>query len=420
MGRRYSETLFRRQAIRALSKRPFGRPISVVPKPWSWLTGLIVVFAIFATLFLATAEYSRKESVRGWLVSRDGVARITHDVAGIVESIATTSGESVQAGDPVIYFKRDRFLEDGRSSGDEVILELRKQLAAVDRRAELVSAQASIEQDSIATQLRGLMKELSALSRQKVHQQRRLDTASDKLARLSSAARNGAVTDWEVLRQEDEQTVLEQTLSELQQRENALNRERERLMARASSLPVETERSVSGLISQRSQLQQQITEHESERRVVLKSPIAGKLASVEVHQGGAVAPNQLLATVLPENLAMVAEVYVPSSAVGFIRPGQHVRLMYDAFPQQQFGAFSGEVDRVSDFVLMPSEVPQTFFLREATFKVEIAIDTDSVAFEAGSAPLRPGMLLAAEIILESRSLVDWLLEPIRLRRRDAA
>ncbi|MCW0285005.1 hypothetical protein OH796_25870, partial [Klebsiella pneumoniae] len=91
----------------------------------------------------------------GWLVSRDGVARITHDVAGIVESIATTSGESVQAGDPVIYFKRDRFLEDGRSSGDEVILELRKQLAAVDRRAELVSAQASIEQDSIATQLRG-------------------------------------------------------------------------------------------------------------------------------------------------------------------------------------------------------------------------------------------------------------------------
>jgi len=418
MSRSYSETLFRRQAIRALSKRPFGRPISVVPKPWSWLTGLIVVLALTGTVFLATAEYSRKESVRGWLVSRDGVARITHDTAGIVESIATASGESVQAGDPVIYLARDRFLEDGRSSGDEVILELRKQLAAIDRRTELVSAQASIEDGSIETQLRGLEKELSALSRQKVHQQRRLDAASDKLARLSSAARNGAVTNWDVLRQEDEQIVLQQALSEMQQRQNALNRERERLVARGTSLPVETERTVSGLISQRSQLQQQITERESVRRVVLKSPIAGKLASVEVHQGGAVAPNQLLATVLPENLAMVAEVFVPSSAVGFIRPGQRVRLMYDAFPLQQFGAFTGEVDHISDFVLMPSEVPQTFFLREATFKVQIAIDADSVAFEAGSAPLRPGMLLAAEIILESRRLVDWLLEPIRLRRRE--
>jgi len=204
----------------------------------------------------------------------------------------------------------------------------------------------------------------------------------------------------------------------MQQSEIALSRERQQLMASARSLPVETQRSVSSLISQRSQLQQQITEHESARRVVLKSPIAGKLASVEVHRGGAIAPNQLLATVLPENLTMVAEVYVPSSAVGFIRRGQRVRLMYDAFPRQQFGTFSGEVDRVSDFVLMPSEVPQTFFLREATFKVQIALETDSVAFEAGGTPLRPGMLLAAEIILESRSLLDWLLEPIRLRRND--
>ena len=84
MSALYSEKLFRRQAIIALSKRPFGRPISLIPKPWVWLTGLVVVFAASAMLFLATAEYSRKESVRGWLVSRDGVARITHSAAGVV------------------------------------------------------------------------------------------------------------------------------------------------------------------------------------------------------------------------------------------------------------------------------------------------------------------------------------------------
>jgi membrane fusion protein len=420
MSALYSEKLFRRQAIIALSKRPFGRPISLIPKPWVWLTGLVVVFAASAMLFLATAEYSRKESVRGWLVSRDGVARITHSAAGVVESIATTSGESVQVGDPVIYLSRETFLEDGRSSGDEVMLELRKQVAAIDRRAQLLRDQSDIEQGSIATQLQSLEKEKSAISRQRFAQQRRLDTASNKLTRLKSAALSGAVTEWDLLHQEDEQVVLKQALGRMRQSEIALDRERERLRARASSLPVETERAISNLNSQRSQLLQQITEHETERFVVLKSPIAGKLASVEVHEGGAVAPNQLLATVLPENLELVAEVYVPSSAVGFIKPGQSVRLMYDAFPQQQFGAFSGEVDRISDFILLPSEVPQTFFLREATFKIRIAIESDSIDLEAGRAPLRPGMLLAAEIILESRTLVDWLLEPIRLRRRDTA
>ena len=55
-----AENLFRKQAIDALSKRPFGRPIALFPRPWFWLTLLIMVFAIAAAGFLATAEYSRK------------------------------------------------------------------------------------------------------------------------------------------------------------------------------------------------------------------------------------------------------------------------------------------------------------------------------------------------------------------------
>lgn len=391
-----------------------------MPRPWLWLGGFIVVFAAIAVLFLATAEYSRKETVRGWLVSRDGVARITHNTAGIVDSIAMASGESVRVGDPVIYLSRDTFMEDGRSSSDEMLQQFRQQVEALDRRAELFQTEATIEGDAIASQLQGLELAQRALSQQKIEQQRRLDAASDKLTLLKSAAQSGAATQWEVLRQEDERAVLKQALAEIQQNEMALNRERERLTARAMRLPVETERSISSLMSERSQLLQKITGQESARRVVLKSPITGKLASLEIHKGSTVLPDQLLATVLPENMTMLAEVYVPSSAIGFIKPGQHARLMYDAFPLQQFGTFAGEVHSVSDFILMPSEVPQTFFLREATFKVQIAIRKDSILFESGGAPLRPGMLLAAEIILESRSLLDWLLEPIRLRKRDAA
>jgi membrane fusion protein len=130
-------------------------------------------------------------------------------------------------------------------------------------------------------------------------------------------------------------------------------------------------------------------------------------------------PNQLLATVVSEDLALVAEVFVPSSAIGFIQRGQKVRLIYDAFPQQQFGAFFGEVEYVSESILLPQEVPQTFHLREATFKIRIAIERDIVALTFSDASLRPGMLLVAEIILESRSLVEWLLEPVRLRRKAA-
>lgn len=413
----YSEMLFRKQAIKALSKRPFGRPIAVVPNSWLWLTGLVVLIAIVATVFVSTAEYSRKESVRGWLVSREGVARITHNTAGVVERIPVAAGQFVEVGDPLIYLSRDKFLQDGRNSDHQMIQELQKQVAAIDRRMLLLRAEEGIQRESIGTQLRGLGEQAHALSRQKSEQRQRLDAALEKLSRLKSSARRGAVTEWEVLSQEDDRALLQQHWAEMRLSEIALNRERAQLQARARLLPVETERSISGLLSERSQLQQKISDYEYERRVVLKSPIAGKLASVEVHAGGTVLPNQLLATVLPEEMTMVAEVYVPSSAVGLIKSGQRVRLVYDAFPQQQFGTFAGEVARISDFILMPSEVPQTFFPREATFKVQIAILNDTVEVETGTAPLRPGMLLAAEIILESRRLIDWLVEPLGFRER---
>ena len=167
MSTLYSEALFRKRAIGALSKRPFGRPVAVMPRPWVWLTGLIVVLAAIATLFIVTAEYSRKESVRGWLVSRDGVARIAYFATGVVESIATPPGESVQAGDPIIYLSRDTFLEDGRSSGDETMRQLEKQVAAIERRAELLRAEAAIEAGAISTQLQGLEAEQKQLLRQK-------------------------------------------------------------------------------------------------------------------------------------------------------------------------------------------------------------------------------------------------------------
>jgi len=412
------EALFRKQAIDALSVRPIGRPIAVMPKSWLWFSSLVIVFAVAGAFFLSTAEYSRKETVRGWLVASDGVVRITHNATGIVESIGTKLGAHVSAGDSLIFVSQDTFLESGRSSGNELMSELAKQSASLRRRVQLVREEADIEQSSIAMQLGLINEERKSISRGRIEQQRRLEAASNILTRLRSAASDGAISHWDVSRKEDERAVLKQALGRMKQDQLALERERDQLLARERSLPVETERTISTLNSQRSRLQQQITEQKSMRHIVLKSPIAGRLASLEVHRGAALLPNQLLATVVPESLSLVAEVYVPSSAIGFIERGQHVRLIYDAFPQQQFGAFAGVVDRISEFVLLPSEVPQTFFPREATFKIRIAIDRDFVAIEGGDAPLRPGMLLAAEIILESRSLLDWLLEPIRLRRSD--
>jgi membrane fusion protein len=417
MGVHLAETLYRKQAIDALSKRSFGRPIATVPRPWSWLAAFLLTTVVVAGVFLSTADYARKESVRGWLIARDGVALIRADTAGVVDRIAIPAGERVLAGETLIALRKERYLADGRSRRDEIGSKLREQTASLATQVKLLRAAASVENDSIKTQLDSLDDQQAALSLETADQQRQLQTANEKLSRLEKSTLSGASSDWALLNQQDEYAQLRQRSAQLQQSSIRLKREQQKLRSVARALPLETERSIAGLVSKMSQLQQRITDQEFDQSVAFKSPISGRLASVEVREGETVVPNQRMATVMPADAHLLAEVFVPSSAIAFIKPGQPVRLMFDAFPQRQFGTFAGEVASVSDAVLMPADLPQTFFPREATFSVQIRIRTQTVELETGSVPLRPGMLLAAEIILESRRLIDRALEPLRLRRR---
>lgn len=411
------ENLFRKQAVAALSKRPFGRPIANYPRPWSWITLLIICVAVTATGFLATAEYSRKESVRGWLVARDGVTKISHDAAAVVIDVLRDPGDVVAVGEPIIVLGRRSRLDDGTDSLTTQLLELQEQAAAVVREKEIAQSAAAIETESIAAQLRLLDVEQQGAYESQRRQRQRIAAAAKQLSRFASAKDSGAITDRELMQRQDELSAMQLALIAMQQAANVRQRERQKLEERAKRLPLETERLIAGLNAELSKLQQQRAGQRAVQRVVLVAPVAGKLASVAVHAGDSIVPQQLLATILPRELSLTADVYVPSSAVGFVQPGQPVRVLYDAFPYQRFGAFSGQVASVADFVLLPDEIPPTFQLREAAFKVTVEIQQDDLKTAAGAIRLRPGMLLVADLVLETRTLVHWLLAPLRWQSR---
>ena len=410
------ENLFRKQAIQSLSEKPAGRPICLMPRPWLWLNGLVVVLFLSIALFLGNAEYSRKESVRGWLVSQPGVVRVVHQGSAVVRDVVRKPGAQVKQGEPLIYLSMDSTLADGNSMNEQVLVQLRKEVNEVDAQLDLSRAQQELDTDSLILQLEEFDAGIDSLL-SRIREQRHLfNLSGEKLRRLENAALGGAVTDWDLIQQQENLGALEQGLDMLQQGMAGQQRERELLTGRQKSVPLQAEIQRSTLRARRTQLAQQIAEFESKRLSVLNSPVTGTVASVEIRAGSTVAPQQLLMTLLPADMKLAAEVYVPSRAAGFIRPGQLVRLTYDAFPRQQFGSFEGRIRRVSEFVLLPDEIPQTFPLREATYKVSVEIRDTVIDTEAGIASLRPGMLLAAEIVLEKRKLIDWLLEPLRLRR----
>jgi len=411
MGNRNAENLFRRQAIASLAVPVHGRPLATMPRAWLWLTLFILVFVGTAILFATVARYSHKQVVRGWLISEQGYVRVTHAYPAQVQRVVKAPGDPVQRGDALLFLTKDAQLETGRGATRQVLDELQNELSEITVREELAVQQAAAADAAMKLQLESVDAELRDLDEQCMEQERRVALSLERLSRLRAAG--SAVAEWRLLEQQDDVAAQQLALAQLRQGLSKLQRERRSLLARSNERSFELLRMRSQFNSERMRLSQAIAQHDAQRVTAVTAPIEGRLAGVEVRPGDSIRPQQLLATILPEDYSLAAEVYVPSSAIGRLSPGQRVRLMLDAFPHQQFGTALGDVESVSEFVLLPMDIPPTFGIQEATYKVRIALREEGIAAVRSRYPLRPGMLLAAEIIVEDLRLVDWLLQPLR-------
>jgi membrane fusion protein len=123
-----------------------------------------------------------------------------------------------------------------------------------------------------------------------------------------------------------------------------------------------------------------------------------------------VSPSNVITSVVPAASKLEAVLYVPSTAMGFIKAGQHVRISYDAFPYQRFGQYEGTVRSVSQTdVPVQSGNSQD---RRAVFLVRVALSTDRIQAYGTDIALRPGHSLTADIELDRRRLYRWMLDPL--------
>ena len=122
---------------------------------------------------------------------------------------------------------------------------------------------------------------------------------------------------------------------------------------------------------------------------------------IHAGSGQEVAAGQALVELLPARGKLEAQLRIPAAAIGFIESGQPVRLRYDAFPDRKFGRASGKIESVS---LKPAA--------DGFYRARVVLERDYVQAFGERIALRPGMSLTGEIVIERRSMLEWLFEPL--------
>lgn len=169
----------------------------------------------------------------------------------------------------------------------------------------------------------------------------------------------------------------------------------------------------------REELAKQAHRHE---RLELRAPADGMVKDLATHTPGTVvAPGTILMTLVPAGERLRAEVWLANDDVGFVRAGQAVKLKLAAFPFHKYGMARGRVTQISaDATEQPNPNTRSGALagrdRPAgplAFRALVDLERESLEFGGRDYALAPGMQIAAEIHLGERTVLEYLLSPVR-------
>lgn len=408
--------LFRSEAIDFQRLQQSGDVVLLQPVPARLLFwALTVSFALIA-VFLAVAQYARKETVVGYLAPTAGVAKVFAPRAGIITAVHVHDGEAVEEGQPLLVVAIDQTTVDGQNV-DAVLLEtLHRQQTSLTEQIAMQEGRTASERRRLDAQIAGARDQIAHLQEQIAVQRERAEIAGRLASAVEGLRASGNIAEADYQRRRDAHLESQLKLAALGQQLATRRAELAQSAASLEQLPTTIAEKAQALRGELAGAEQRIAEIEGRRAYVVRAPIAGRVSTLQAAIGRAADPLKPQLSLLPHDSMLEAELFVPTQAIGFVRAGQEVRILYDAFPYQRFGTFGGRVSRVARTMLTGADISAPVSLQQPAYKVTAVLDRQDVAAYDGRVPLQPDMLLKADILLERRSLFAWLLDPI-LRAR---
>lgn len=414
--------LFRAEVLEGRRPQMAGEVLLSARPSAGWAALLAGLAALALLGLLLGGSYTRRATVAGYLAPDQGVLRLHAPGPATVLEQHVREGQDVQR-DQVLYVlgtDRPAAGEAGYQAGIRDSLEERRRLLEAERQ----TVAAATDEEVAALGQRLAVTRRAAL--QAEGQQRDLraerDLAAQAAARYRGLFEQGLVT-------RDTWQAREREVLDLGQREAQLGRERLVLQREAVEIGQALEAARSRLATQQQALgrelaavREQYSNVEARRRIVVTAPQAGRATLVQGLPGSSVDASRPLLTLLPREVTLQALLYAPSRTVGFVRPGTPVWLRHEAYPFQKFGHQRGEVVSVSTFPAEAGELAGLAAFAQAAgseplYAITVRLDRQTLAVGAQAQPLRPGLRVEADLLMENRRLYEWMLEPLFSLRR---
>jgi membrane fusion protein len=377
----------------------------------------VVTAIILSLLFFAT--YTRKARIGGWLVPEQGLVRVFAPQPGVVTALYVQEGATVRKGERLLALSAELQSAALGATQSEIarrLLARRDSLAAQRQQQQQLTQQQS---RSLSARLVALQAEQDQLEREIVTQRTRLRLAGKSEERHQELLQRGFVSDQRAQEAQEDRLDQDLRLRALERSQMTMQRDRLLIESELRDLPLKSQAELASIERSIAAVEQELAETEARREIVIPAPEEGTVTTIQAEQGSRANSNVPLLSIVPAGAKLEANLFSPSRAVGFLQPGQRVLMRYQAYPYQKFGHYEGVLANVSRSAINPGELPAQLIgltsvvgANEPVYRITVSLDKQEVMAYGQAMPLQPGMQLDADVVIETRKLIEWILDPL--------
>jgi membrane fusion protein len=404
--------LFRQEALDFHRDKLLGDVVLVRPLSVSLLTSAAVCIALTVVGFACWGKYTRKAHVTGYLEPNKGLIKVYAPQAGTLIEKHVTEGQAVKQGDILFVVSSERSSRETPEAQATAMAQLRRRRESLQeelaKQGHIDRLQVSIVQDRV----RSMDAELVHLTAELRLQEQRVASAADMAQRYRVLVAKNLAPEIQAQQKREELLDQQSKLHSLQRSRLALEADMQALRRELASSALKAKNQRAAIERNISALEQELTEYESRRQVVIVAPSDGVVTTILGVQGQNITTSMPLLSLVPAEAVLEAHLLVPSRAMGFIAPRQTVAIRYQAFPYQRFGSALGRITEISKTLITPNEVTLPVSLQEPVYRVTVALAAQTVTAYGAEMPLQAGMVLDADIWLDQRRLLEWVFDPL--------
>jgi len=404
------------------------------PRVASLIMMVVSGFVALAIVWASVTTVRELAVAAGQVEPAGSVLTVKHLEGGVIGDILVSNGELVEAGDTLVTFQPTLLgadLDQAQAKAATLTLKSERLLAFIEEREPVFEFKPAFrhlaaeqletwrlqsasrgEQRAVATsRIAQREAELSSLERRVVNLNTQVDILEEQVGMRRGLLEKGLVSRIAFL---ESQRAVEQTRGELISSQGRVAEVTQAIMEAERNLSELNARLVDEAKQDQAQALGELEEVNSQiakardrvKRLAVRAPARGVVKGLTVHTvGDVVRPGDPVLEIVPLDDALVAQVEVDPKDIGHISIGDRAHVRITTYDPARFGQLEGSVAKISASTFENDR-------GEHFYHATISLDRNFVGSNMDKHLVLPGMVVNAEIVTGSKSIVRYLLKPV--------